>query len=69
MTFYYCLASFMLGVLLTLAGMLIFGCKHEYKTRIHKVTHHYCDGTPHFTSWIYTNTCKYCGKVKVKKVK
>jgi len=68
MVFYYCLASFALGVLLALAGILIFGCKHDYRTRIHKVDHYYSDGTRHYTSWIYTNTCKYCGKVKVKKV-
>ncbi len=68
MVFYYCLASFMLGVLLALAGILIFGCKHDYRTRIHKIDHYYSDGTYRYTSWIYTNTCKYCGKVKVKKV-
>ena len=55
-------------MIVTLIGMLVFRCTHSYETRIHKVDHYYSDGTRHYTSWIYTNTCKYCGKVKVKKV-
>lgn len=68
MVIIYCLASFAFGVIGTLAFLLTFGCKHIYETRIHKVNHYHSDGTPKYTSWIYTNTCKYCGKVKVKEV-
>jgi len=62
------LACFGVGVIGTLFFMAMFGCHHTYETRIHKVDSFYSDGTYKCTYWIYTNTCKYCGKVKVKQV-
>ena len=47
---------------------MFFTCKHDYETRIHKVDCHYSDGTPKCSKWIYTQTCKYCGKIKTKTV-
>ena len=64
----YCLACFAAGVIGTLVCMLVFGCPHNYDTKIHKVDHMYSDGTYRCTTWLYTNTCKHCGKVKVKEV-
>jgi len=61
-------ACFIAGMVATLVFLATVGCSHSYQTRIHKVDHYYSDGTYRYTSWIYTNTCRHCGKVKVKNV-
>lgn len=40
----------------------------DYETRIHKVYKVYADGMVKKTYWIYTQTCRYCGKIKTKTV-
>ena len=60
--------TFFAGFVLAEVILLVFTCKHDYETRIHKVDCHYSDGTPKCSKWIYTQTCKYCGKIKTKVV-
>lgn len=60
--------AFALGFVVACFIFMFFTCKHDYETRIHKVDCHYSDGTPKCSKWIYTQTCKYCGKIKTKTV-
>lgn len=62
------LPAFMIGFICALLYILCFSCKHDYETRIHKVEHRNTLGDPTYTSWIYTQTCRYCGKIKTKTV-
>lgn len=59
---------FFAGLIVALLFCLFFTCKHDYETRIHKVEHRSALGDPTYTSWIYTQTCRHCGKIKVKEV-
>lgn len=59
---------FFAGFIVALLFCLFFTCKHDYETKIHKVDCHYADGSPKCTKWIYTQTCKYCGKIKSKTI-
>lgn len=62
---------FFAGFILALLFCLYFTCKHDYETRIHKVEKLYdggIDGMRKSTYWIYTQTCKHCGKIKSKVV-
>lgn len=56
------------GFVLAELIMLFFTCKHDYETRIHKVERVYDDGMIKNTYWIYTQTCRHCGKIKSKVV-
>ena len=60
--------AFALGFAAACFIFMFFTCKHDYETRIHKVDCHYSDGTPKCSKWIYTQTCKHCGKIKTKTV-
>lgn len=60
--------GFVLGVGLITIIFMWFTCKHDYETRIHKVEKVYADGMLKKTYWIYTQTCKHCGKIKTKTV-
>jgi len=62
------LPVFFAGFIVAELIMLFFTCKHDYETRIHKVEKVYADGMIKKTYWIYTQTCKHCGKIKTKTV-
>ena len=62
------LPVFALGFVVAFLIFMFFTCKHEYETRIHKVEKLYADGMLKKTYWIYTQTCKHCGKIKTKTV-
>lgn len=60
--------AFALGFVVACLIFMLFSCKHDYETRIHKVEKLYDDGMIKSTHWIYTQTCKHCGKIKTKTV-
>lgn len=60
--------AFALGFAVACFIFMFFTCKHDYETRIHKVEKLYDDGMIKNTYWIYTQTCKHCGKIKTKTV-
>ena len=60
--------GFVLGVGFIALIFIKFTCKHDYETRIHKVDKLYADGMIKKTYWIYTQTCKHCGKIKSKTI-
>ncbi len=59
---------FFAGFIAALLFCLFFTCKHDYETRIHKVDKVYADGMLKKTYWIYTQTCRHCGKIKSKTI-
>lgn len=59
---------FFAGFICALLIIMFFSCKHDYETRIHKVDKVYADGMIKKTYWIYTQTCRHCGKIKTKTV-